>query len=76
VPFFISDGLHSQEDIPVLLGATPDEVQARFQRGEPTWINPTTLHGKRVWYGRCIGSAPLLADVVLDRVRESATGTP
>ena len=76
VPFFISDGLHSQEDIPVLLGATPDEVQARFQRGEPTWTNPTMLHGKRVWYGRCVGSAPLLADVVLDRVRESATGTP
>jgi sirohydrochlorin cobaltochelatase len=73
VPFFISDGLHSYEDIPVMLGASADTVQERFRRGEPTWINPTTLHGKRVWYGRSIGTAPMLADVVMDRVRESAT---
>lgn len=72
VPFFISDGLHSYEDIPVLLGASAEEVQGRFRRGEPTWINPTELHGKRVWYSRSIGNAPMMADVVMDRVRESA----
>ena len=72
VPFFISDGLHSYEDIPVMLGASAEIVQERFRRGEPTWANPTTLHGKRVWYGRSIGTAPMLADVVMDRVRESA----
>ena len=72
VPFFISDGLHSYEDIPVMLGASAEIVQERFRRGEPTWTNPTTLHGKRVWYGRSIGTAPMLADVVMDRVRESA----
>ncbi len=72
VPFFISDGLHSYEDIPVMLGASAEIVQERFRRGEPTWTNPSTLHGKRVWYGRSIGTAPMLADVVMDRVRESA----
>jgi sirohydrochlorin cobaltochelatase len=72
VPFFISDGLHSYEDIPVMLGASAESVQERFQRGEPTWTNPTNIHGKRVWYGRSIGTAPMLADVVMDRVRESA----
>src|SRR6185436_10478479 len=41
VPFFISDGLHSYEDIPVMRGEPSDVVQRRFQRGEPTWQNPT-----------------------------------
>ena len=61
--FFISDGLHSYEDIPVMLGASAESVQERFQRGEPTWTNPTSLQGKRVWYGRSIGTAPMMADV-------------
>jgi sirohydrochlorin ferrochelatase len=55
-----------------MLGASAESVQERFQRGEPTWINPTSLQGKRVWYGRSIGTAPMMADVVMDRVRESA----
>ncbi|NBP23389.1 MAG: cobalamin biosynthesis protein CbiX [Proteobacteria bacterium] len=75
VPFFISDGLHSYEDIPVMLGAPAEAVQERFRRGEPTWINPTDLRGKRVWYSRSIGMAPMMADVVMDRVRESAAAT-
>jgi sirohydrochlorin cobaltochelatase len=74
VPFFISDGLHSYEDIPVMLGAPADEVQARFRRGEPTWINPTERDGKRLWYSAGIGSEPHLATVILDRVREAARG--
>jgi len=76
VPFFMSDGLHSHEDIPVLLGAPPGVVRERFLRGEPTWVNPTELHGHRVWYGRCVGNAPLVADVVMERVRESAATAP
>ena len=75
VPFFISDGLHSYEDIPVMLGAPAEAVQERFRLGEPTWINPTDLRGKRVWYSRSIGMAPMMADVVMDRVRESAAAT-
>jgi len=76
VPFFMSDGLHSHEDIPVLLGAPPEVVRERFLRGEPTWLNPTVLHGHRVWYSRCVGTAPMVADVVMERVREIAASAP
>ena len=72
VPFFISDGLHSHEDIPVMLGEDAETVQARFRRGEPTWKNPTEKNGKRVWYSPSIGNEPHLADVILERVREAA----
>jgi sirohydrochlorin cobaltochelatase len=72
VPFFISDGLHSYEDIPVMLGETGRTVQERFRRGEPTWHNPTEKHGKRVWYAPGIGSERHITDVILERVREAA----
>lgn len=72
VPFFISDGLHSYEDIPVMLGEPAFVVRERYQRGQPTWRNPTERHGKRVWYSASVGSEPGLADVILERVREAA----
>ena len=72
VPFFISDGLHSYEDIPVMLGEPEWVVRDRLESGQPTWRNPTEKHGKRVWYSASIGSEPRLADVILERVREAA----
>jgi len=72
VPFFISDGLHSYEDIPVMLGEPKRVVRDRLESGQPTWRNPTEKHGKRVWYSASIGSEPRLADVILERVREAA----
>ena len=72
VPFFISDGLHSYEDIPVLLGEPAGAVQARYRAGEPTWRNPTEKQGKRVWYSASIGTEPGIADVILERVREAS----
>lgn len=72
VPFFISDGLHSYEDIPVMLGEPEQTVRERLHRGEPTWRNPTEKHGKRVWYAPSIGSEPHIVDVILERVREAA----
>jgi sirohydrochlorin cobaltochelatase len=74
VPFFISDGLHTREDIPVLLGEPKPVVQQRFQSGQPTWRNPTEKNGKRVWYASAVGTEPLVANVVLERVREAAGG--
>jgi sirohydrochlorin cobaltochelatase len=71
VPFFISDGLHSYEDIPVMLGEPERLVQERLRLGQPTWRNPTEKHGRRVWYSASIGSEPHLADVILERVREA-----
>ena len=72
VPFFISDGLHSYEDIPVMLGEDAETVQARFRRGEPTWNNPAEKNGKRVWYATSIGNEPHIAEVILERVREAS----
>jgi sirohydrochlorin cobaltochelatase len=72
VPFFISDGLHSREDIPVMLGAPKAVVAERRKQGQPTWRNPTERQGKRVWYAAAVGSEPHLADVILERVREAS----
>ena len=74
VPFFISDGLHSYEDIPMMLGETEKIVRERLQTGQPTWRNPTEKRGKRVWYSASIGNEPHIADVVLQRVREACAG--
>jgi sirohydrochlorin cobaltochelatase len=71
VPFFISDGLHSYEDIPVMLGEPEAVVQERLSRGQPTWRNPTERQGKLLWYTTSIGSEPHIADVILERVREA-----
>jgi sirohydrochlorin cobaltochelatase len=72
VPFFISDGLHSYEDIPVMLGEPESVVQERYRMGQPTWRNPTEKRGKFVWYSSSIGNEPHIADVILERVREAA----
>ena len=72
VPFFISDGLHSNEDIPILLGEPERTVQERLKAGQLTWRNPTERHSKRVWYAQSVGTEPLIADVILERVRELA----
>jgi len=71
VPFFISDGLHVQEDIPVMLGEPENIVKQRLKAGQPTWRNPTEKKGKLVWYSKSVGSDPHIAEVILERVREA-----
>jgi sirohydrochlorin cobaltochelatase len=72
VPFFISDGLHTQEDIPVLLGEAKRTVEQRLAAGQPVWRNPTEKNGRLVWYSPAVGTEPHIADVILERVRETA----
>jgi len=72
VPFFISDGLHVQEDIPVLLGEPERIVKQRLERGQATWRNPTEKQGKLVWLASSVGTEPGLAEVILERVTEAA----
>ena len=74
VPFFISDGMHAREDIPVLLGETQRTVAQRLAEGRPPWRNPTERQGKRVWYASAVGTEPHIADVIVERVREAAEG--
>lgn len=73
VPFFISDGMHTQEDIPVLLGEPERIVKQRLAAGQPTWRNPTEINGKLVWYSSAVGTHSQMADVILERVKEMAT---
>jgi len=73
VPFFISDGLHVVEDIPVLLGEPERLVKERLAAGQPTWRNPSEKHGKLTWYAPAVGTAPELSEIILERVREADT---
>src|SRR5581483_1828535 len=72
VPFFISDGLHSYEDIPEMLGEPRKAVKERYASGQPTWRNPTERQGKRLWYCASVGTEAQIADVSLERVGEAA----
>lgn len=67
VPFFIADGLHSYQDIPVLLGIEKDEGEAASQR-EVFRHNPYHLRDKTLYYSSAIGTGRQMADVVLDLV--------
>jgi len=73
VPFFISDGLHAVEDIPVLLGEPERLVKERLAAGQPVWRNPTERAGKFIWYSPSVGTELLLADVILERVKEACS---
>ena len=76
VPFFISDGLHSYEDIPVLLGIA---VAADVDGGQPGSPPPATAHGeifrrnpykidnRSVFYAPSIGTDPGFAEIILDQ---------
>jgi len=56
VPFFISDGLHSYEDIPALLGIE-DRAEGRAQQ----------IHGHSLFYSTAIGTDSRFADVIIEQ---------
>jgi sirohydrochlorin cobaltochelatase len=66
VPFFISDGLHSYQDIPVLLGIEPEPTAAASQR-EVFRHNPHRLHGRDLYYASAIGTEGRFADIILEQ---------
>jgi sirohydrochlorin cobaltochelatase len=72
VPFFISDGLHVREDIPVMLGTAEGIARERLKNGQPAWRNPTERNGRLVWYSGSVGTHPAMVEVILERVREAA----
>jgi len=69
VPFFIADGLHSFQDIPVLLGMASEPTAAASQI-EQLWENPHELQGKKLYYSMAIGTEALMAEVILDQVHD------
>jgi sirohydrochlorin cobaltochelatase len=72
VPFFVSEGMHAREDIPVLLGEPKHLVQQRLRSGQPAWRNPCEKQGKLVWCAASAGTEPAVAEVICERVREAA----
>lgn len=71
VPFFVSDGLHSYEDIPVLLGietATGTTASDRERRGDVFRQNPRGLRGRKLYYASAIGTEPHFAEIILEQV--------
>ncbi len=68
VPFFISDGLHSYQDIPVLLGIESEitaSASERLRQGEVFSENPRHLHGRSLYYASAIGTEPQFAQVIV-----------
>ena len=66
VPFFISDGLHSYQDIPVLLGIEPEPTAAASQHAIFR-RNPHRLHGRNLYYASSIGTEPKFAEIILEQ---------
>ena len=77
VPFFISDGLHSYEDIPVLLGivvAAGDgcgqpgsALPATAAPGEIFRHNPYRVDNRSIFYAPSIGTDAGFADIILEQ---------
>ena len=69
VPFFISDGLHSYEDIPVLLGIANgrSRTRSRAARGEVFRSNPYKIDNRSLFYAPSIGTDPGFADIILEQ---------
>jgi sirohydrochlorin cobaltochelatase len=77
VPFFISDGLHSYEDIPELLGIAvaagvgrgrPGSAPpATRSRGEVFRGNPYKIDDRSLFYAPSIGTDPGFADIILEQ---------
>jgi len=69
VPFFISDGLHSYEDIPVLLGIASEGSVSnrRAERGEIFRHNPHRINGRSLFYAPSIGTDRGFADIIIEQ---------
>ncbi len=76
VPFFISDGLHSYEDIPRLLGIAiaagvdggqPGSPPPATARGEIFRRNPYAIDNRNLFYAPSIGTDPGFADIILEQ---------
>jgi sirohydrochlorin cobaltochelatase len=64
VPFFISDGLHSYQDIPRLLGIESEPGDTASQ-GEVFRHNPHRILGRDLYYASAIGTAPNFAGIIV-----------
>ena len=79
VPFFISDGLHSYEDIPALLGIARESSGRDQNRKDIFRSEPYKVDNRLLFYAGAIGTEPRFADIIIeqalafDRTLERAT---
>jgi sirohydrochlorin cobaltochelatase len=68
VPFFVSDGLHSYEDIPVLgIAQEGGTMAATGDAGEIFRRNPYQIDQRSLFYAASIGTDPGFADIIVDQ---------
>jgi sirohydrochlorin cobaltochelatase len=73
VPFFISDGLHSYEDIPRLLGIADERSTPGHPNGDKVFREgPYNVDDRLVFYGRSIGTDPRVADIIVQQAAAAA----
>jgi sirohydrochlorin cobaltochelatase len=72
VPFFISDGLHSYEDIPALLGIANARSASTFRAapGEVFRGNPYKIDGRALFYASSIGTDAGFADIIIEQAEQ------
>ena len=78
VPFFISDGLHSYEDIPALLGI-PDERSTSSAKAAGADVfrrGPYKIDNRSLFYASSIGTDPRVADIVVELARACQSNGP
>ncbi len=70
VPFFISDGLHSYQDIPVLLGIETEitaSASEHARQGRVFGENPRRIKDRFLYYARAIGTDARFTEVIIDQ---------
>jgi len=73
VPFFISDGLHSYEDIPTLLGiADKRSAPLGRKRDEIFRHGPYKIDNRSLFYASSIGTDPRVADIIVEQATSVA----
>ena len=83
VPFFISDGLHSYEDIPRLLGIKERRLPSRRKQPDgrlgsrPSLKgifqrNPYRMDDRKLFYAPSIGTDPGVVDIIIEQANAAA----
>jgi sirohydrochlorin cobaltochelatase len=66
VPFFISDGLHSYEDIPVMLGIAKGR-SSKAKGAEVFSRAPYKIDNRSLFYASSIGTDRRIADIIIEQ---------
>jgi sirohydrochlorin cobaltochelatase len=76
VPFFISDGLHSYEDIPALLGIPEEGSTSKSTGADVFQRGPYKIDNRSLFYGSSIGTDPRVADIIVELATGCDSGRP